>query len=225
MKESIGSIIVKLLTLVAFIVFIIGGVYVMYYSYNDENWLLFAGGYCLLAFGFYLMGLLCQLIMRYERHGSLDGLSPHDCLLSAFMVMYFASSIIFFGISIIAWVDRGLWQVGVAGIASFVVMIIIAIEVSIRYQMDNNAPKKVKKNPNAVKQSGKIIAVLGRFPIQIIKWFPLIHVCIIDIDGVTSMAFIRHTNRLRKGLSVGSEVEVLFDPNNPKYCNILSINA
>ncbi|MDE6294291.1 MAG: hypothetical protein K2L88_06705, partial [Clostridiales bacterium] len=102
MKEPIGSIIVKIVTLVAFVVCIIGGMYVMYYSYNDENWRLFIGGSCLLAFGFYLMGALCQLIMRYETHGSLDGLSLHDCLLSALIVMYFASSLFFFAISIMA---------------------------------------------------------------------------------------------------------------------------
>lgn len=221
MKEPIGSIIVKLVTLVAFVVFIIGGMGAMYYSYNDENWWLFAGANCWLAFGFYLMGALCQLIMRYETHGSLDGLSPSDCLLSAFITMYVVSSIFFFVISIIAWVDRGLWQLGIAGIASFVVMMIVTIEVGIRYKMDNNAPKKVKKNPDAVKHSGKIIGIFGRFPIQIFKWFPLVHACLIDIDGVTSTAFIRHTSKIRKSLTIGSDVNVLFDPKKPEYCVIL----
>ena len=222
MKETIGSIIVKLLTLATFVVLIIGGMCGMYYSYTDENWWLFAVACCMLTLGFYAMGILCQLIMRYENHGSLEGLSPLDCLVSATITMYFASTIIFSGFGIMVWMDRGLWQAGIAGIADLVVMIIVAIEVGIRYKMDNNAPKKVKKNPNAVRHSGKIISINGRMPIMIIVWFPLIHEYLIEIDGVKSTAFIRHTSKLWKGLTVGSKVNVLFDPEQPKYCVILS---
>lgn len=221
MKEPIRSIIVKLLTLVAFVVLIIGGVYVMFSSYMSENWRSFAGGCCILAFGFYIMGVLLPLFVRYEKYGSLDGLSPLDCLSTAFWAMIIFSLFIFFVVSIFGWVERGLWKLGIVGIASFILFMIIAIEVTIRYKMDNNAPKKVKKNPDAVKHSGTVFAVFGRLPIQIIKWFPLVHTYLIDIDGVTSTAFIRHTSKLWKSLTIGSEVNVLFDPKQPKYCVIL----
>ena len=221
MKEPIGSIIVKLLTLVTFVVLIVGGMYGMYYSYTGENWWLLAVACCMLALGCYAMGILCQLIMRYERNGSLEGLSPLECLSTAFWAMIIFSLFAFFVVSIFGWMDRGLWKLGVIGIASFILFMIAAIEVGIRYKMDNNAPKKVKKNPDAVKHSGTIFAVFGRFPIQIIKWFPLVHTYLIDIDGVTSTAFIRHTSKLWKSLTIGSEVNVLFDPKQPKYCIIL----
>ncbi|MDE7464640.1 MAG: hypothetical protein K2M48_06380 [Clostridiales bacterium] len=225
MKETKGSIAVKLLAVAAFIGFIGGGGYIMYYTYVDGNWRLFTGGCCLLALGFFSIGVLGQLIMRYEKNGSLVGLSPLDCLKAGFMAMCFASALVFVALSIMAWVEHGLWQLGVSGIVMIVVMIIAAIEVSIRFQTDG-ATKKVKKNRAAVHYVGKVVAINPHMPIMVFfKTIYLFYEYVIEVDGTRSKAFLRRGSKLRNGLVEGSEVVVLFDPKQPKNCAITENNS
>lgn len=221
MKETKGSIIVKLCAIATFIVFIAGGGFALYSGYDTEDWRLFALGCGMLAFGFFLMGVLSQPLMRYERGGSLSGLSPRDCIKAGLLVMFLASCLVFFGLGIMLWIGRGLWRIGVAGIAAFIIMIFIAIEISVDYQT-NGATRRVKADPHAKEYMGVVTFVEPRFPIMLFfKTVYLFYRYTVEIDGVKSSAFLKRGNKLRRGLDIDCRVTVKFNPERPLNCAII----
>ncbi len=222
-KDSTGSILTKLGALVAFGAFIIGGGYLMYNGYGDEEWTTFALGSGMLAVGFFLIGVLGQFIIRYDRDGTIKGLSPLDCVKAGLLIMFIASSIAFLGVSIFIWIDRDLWQIGIAGIAEFAIMLIIAIEISIDFQT-NGATKRVMKDTDATEHKGVIVGIEPRFPIILFfKKIYMIYRYTVQINDAKSSAFLKRGNKLRRMLDRDARVTVKFNPEKPRNCAILDV--
>lgn len=223
-KNTKGYILWQLGALAAFLIFIGGGVF-MYNSSDNEQWGLFAVGCRMLAVGFYLIGVFGQMIMRSQRHGSPEPVVIKELLKAGLMITVLASCVVFFGISVMLWVSRGMWQIGLAGVVVIIVMTIVAINISIDYQT-NGAARRVKKDPNATEHSGVVIAVKPRFPIILFfKTVYMFYEYIIEVDGKKSSAYLKRSNKIAKGLDEGGLVTVLFDSERPRYCAITEIRT
>lgn len=221
-KETKGSIAAKLGAIVVFLGCIVGGGYLAYSGYEADDIRLIILGGALLVLGFFLMGILGQIIMRYEHDGGLVGLTVVDCIKAGGMVAFFAACLVFGGVGIMLWVSDGKWIFGVAGIAVLVIMIIVAIDVSIRFQTDG-AEKKVKRDKNATEHFGVVTKINPRFPMFVLnKAVPLFCEYIVEVDGKKSKAFIRRGNKLFKQVAEDHKVRVLFNPDRPLNCAIIA---
>ncbi len=223
MNEKTSGIILKLIAAVAFLGGIVGGGYLAVTGFGSDDFKKAAVGLAIVVGAVFVIACLVPWIARADGHADWEAEEGRTTVLSSIktglMFTFFAAVLIFVFIGIYFWVARDMWQLGVAAVAALFIMIIIAIEVSIRFQTKHS--RIVMKSKNAEDRIGKITSVSGQFPILFFgakKYF--IKVYTVEIDGIKSQAFLRASNRLAKRLCTGAEVNVKIIPKYPRYCAI-----
>lgn len=227
MEQKPIGIVLKLLAAVAFLGGIVGGGYTAVSSITGGNDDLqtFAIGLVIVICAVFVIACLVPWIAHIDGHADWEASEGKTTIATSIktglMTTFFVSILIFVFIGISFWAARGIWQLGVAAIAALLIMIVIAIEASIRFQTRHS--RNILKNKSAEERIGRITSVRGKFPILLFgKDCYLIKVCVVETDGITSQAFMRASDKLAKRLYVGSEVKIKTGANG-KYCAIIDV--
>ncbi len=215
-KEALA----KIGAALSFIVFIGGGGFLATSGYRTDNYGRLGVGLGAVAIGIFLTAFCVTYIAYTDGNKDFKEWSLSLSLKAALTFAFFVALLIFGGISIVLWVSDGFWQLGIAGIAAIVFMIVFAVEWSIRWQ--TRSVKQVLADPDAIELTGRITSVDGHFRMEFFgKTKVFFYRYGISASDVSSQTFLRGGNPLSKKLVAGDKVKIKMNPEKTQYCAII----
>ena len=211
---------VKIGALISFLGLIGGGGVLAVSGIQTDNYGRFGFGVALAVIGIFVTAIFVTYIAHADGDHDFSEWTFSFALKSAGTFTFFAAILLFVGISVFFWISDGFWQLGVAGIVAFVLMIVIAVEWSIRWQ--TSSVKKVLADPDAVEFTGRVRKAEGHFNIRIFGYTKVFfYKYFIEVSDTLSITFLRGRDPLSKKLKAGDTVKIKMNPEKMKYCAII----
>lgn len=214
------EILLKVGAIVSFLVFVVGGGALAYSGFRIGKFSRVGVGAAVLLLGIFLTAVLAAHIARAEGNKDVRGLTFAGSLKAGAMFTLFAAFLINLAAGLFAWIEYGLWIWGIAGIIGFIVMIIIAVEISVRWQ--TGAVKKVLADPDAEEFTGRVTSISAHFRIEIFgKKKVFFYKYYVDVSGESTISFLRSRDKMSMSLRGGDTVRIKMNPAKAEYCAIL----